>query len=186
MEQPTPTAPKPAEMTSATAPTTPSTTPTPAQTTTPNTTATGQTAKTPAILDPNRNAKGQFVKGNKPKSSFADRPQDRSNGHWKGRDTYDWCLRKFDQMTDAELDKWRKANPPSERTQAEKRALLRIKETTAESIKPKDRLNITAHIADRAYGKAVETVSQKVEITNPYDDLTTEQLEALAKQAENR
>lgn len=89
-------------------------------------------------------------------------------------------------MTDAELDKWRKANPPSERTQAEKRALLRIKETTAESIKPKDRLNITAHIADRAYGKAVETVSQKVEITNPYDDLTTEQLEALAKQAENR
>lgn len=182
MEQLTPTAPKPAETTPATATTTPSTTPTPAQ----NNTATGQTAKTPAILDPNRNAKGQFVKGNKPKSSFADRPQDRSNGHWRGRDTYDWCLRKFDQMTDAELDKWRKKNPPSERTQAEKRALLRIKETTAESIKPKDRLNITAHIADRAYGKAVETVSQKVEITNPYDDLTTEQLEALAKQAENR
>lgn len=170
MEQ-TPTAPKPA-------PTTPSTTA--------NNTITEQVEKTPAILDPYRNAKGQFVKGYKPKTTFADRPQDRSNGHWKGRDTYDWCLRKFDQMTDAELDKWRKANPPSERTQAEKRALLRIKETTAESIKPKDRLNITAHIADRAYGKAVETVSQKVEITNPYDDLTTEQLEALAKQAERQ
>lgn len=174
MEQPTPTAPKPAETT---------------QTTTENKTPTEQKAKIPASQDPYgsyRNAKGQFVKGIKPKSTFADRPQDRSNGHWRGRDTYDWCLRKFDQMTDAELDKWRKANPPSERTQAEKRALLRIKETTAESIKPKDRLNITAHIADRAYGKAVETVSQKVEITNPYDDLTTEQLEALAKQAENR
>ena len=181
--EPTPTtAPKPAETTPATATTTPSTTPTPAQ----NNTTTGQVEKTPAILDPYRNAKGQFIKGHKPKTTFADRPQDRSNGHWKGRDTYDWCLRKFDQMTDAELDKWRKANPPSERTQAEKRALLRIKETTAESIKPKDRLNITAHIADRAYGKAVETVSQKVEITNPYDDLTTEQLEALAKQAERQ
>lgn len=177
MEQ-TPTAPKPAETTPATATTTPNTTE--------NKTPTEQGAKIPASQDPYRNAKGQFVKGIKPKTTFADRPQDRSNGHWKGRDTYDWCLRKFDQMTDAELDKWRKANPPSERTQAEKRALLRIKETTAESIKPKDRLNITAHIADRAYGKAVETVSQKVEITNPYDDLTTEQLEALAKQAENR
>ena len=142
--------------------------------------ATGQVEKNGVIRTPD----GRFAKGSMPTAGFHTNPEWRSNGHWRGRDTYDWCLRKFDQMTDAELEKWKKEVPVSQRTQAEKRALLRINETTAREITPKDRLNITAHIADRAYGKAVETVNQKVEVANPYDELTTEQLEALAKQAE--
>lgn len=163
MEQ-TPTAPKPAE-------------------TTPNNTTTGQVAKIPATEDPNRNDKGQFVKGHKPKTSFADRPQDRSNGHWDSRKTLSFQYKKFMNMSVEDFKKWGQEVPQSERTMAEEIAYARVNEARGSA---KRGLKTTIEITDRTEGKATQYIESRTEITNPYDDLTTEQLEALAKQAENR
>lgn len=53
--------------------------------------------------DNDRNNKGQFIEGNKPKTSFADRPQHRHNGAWKKEDTARYKLEQMMSMNREEL-----------------------------------------------------------------------------------
>lgn len=50
-----------------------------------------------------RNSDGTFKKGYKPKSTFADRPQDRHNGSWHKEDTPRYWIEKFTSMSEQEL-----------------------------------------------------------------------------------
>lgn len=86
-------------------------------------------------------------------------------------------------MSVEDFKKWGQEVPQSERTMAEEIAYARVNEARGSA---KRGLKTTIEITDRTEGKATQYIESRAEITNPYDDLTTEQLEALAKQAENR
>lgn len=128
-----------------------------------------------------RTPDGRFAKGTKPIVSFRDYPQNRSNGHWDSRKTLSFQYKKFMNLSVEEFKKWGEEVPQAERTMAEEIAYARINEARGSA---KRGLKTTIEITDRTEGKATQYIESRTEITNPYDELTTEQLEALAKQAE--
>lgn len=133
---------------------------------------------------------GQFAKGNKPKTTFADRPQDIGNGAWKPENTPSYQYRRFYNMDKDEFIKYCKvwglvnfgpneklddeqfANIPRNHTIAEETGCRRVLEGITD-------LSTTKEITNRIEGMPVSNINATVE--NKYAQLTPEELKALAR-----
>lgn len=60
------------------------------------------------------------------KGGFAERPEDRSSGHWDSKNTFSYQMNKFKNMTVKEFMEYEQTHPDSERTVAESLAYARV------------------------------------------------------------
>lgn len=127
---------------------------------------------------------GQFAKGNKPKTTFADRPEDRNAGGWKPENTPTYQYRRFWNMPKKEFidlcKRWGLVKPEgdekfeidNDHTVVEESAARRV--LASMSSLPEMR-----EITNRVEGMPTAKVEAKVE--NKYSNLTDEELKALAR-----
>ncbi len=115
--------------------------------------ATVKTATNQAVYNnTNRDPSGRFIKGNKPKTSFADRPHHRSNGRWKKEDSISYQYKKFLQMSVKEFRNWYNVTDQKSRTMAMEVAYKTI--LLACSMRCNESLAATKEITTRTEGKA--------------------------------
>ena len=127
---------------------------------------------------------GRFVKGSKPASTFADRPDDRNSGGWKPEYTPTYQYRRFWNMSRkdfVELCKnWGLIQPKEgekieideSHTVVEESAARRVLAAMASMPEMRE-------ITNRVEGMPTTKVEAKVE--NKYSNLTDEELKALAR-----
>jgi len=116
-----------------------------------------------------RNQDGTFGKGHKPSTSFADRPEDRSNGRWKKEDSISYNYNLFLSMSEEDFAEYTPV------TKAQRIAYNRVKAS-------EESLNDVKEITDRTEGKAPQTldISNPDGSLNPYSQLSIEELRKFA------
>ncbi len=106
-----------------------------------------------------RTEDGKFAPGYKPKTTFADRPQDISPGGWKKENVFSYQFKRFMNMSQDEFREFAKT-PTSKMTMAERLAYTRV-------LHADKSLPDFKEVADRTEGKA----AQAVDITTNGKDL---------------
>lgn len=125
-----------------------------------------------------RTKDGKFAVGNKPICGFDKRPQDRASGRWDKNNSYSYWLNKFGTMSHEDRLAWQVENPPEKRSGFCQLALDQY--TDARKAMTSDaRLRVREAIADRVEGKPKQVIKQVVEVSDPYEGLTTEELKKL-------
>lgn len=105
------------------------------------------------------------------KGGFADHPENRSDGGWKKEDSISYQYNLIMRLSPKELASFKPE------TVAQKIALRRIKAAITEY-----GLNDTKEITDRTEGKPKQSIDFDGRLTtNPYGELTPEQLRKLAE-----
>lgn len=125
-----------------------------------------------------RTKDGRFAVGNKPVTSFKDRPQDRANGRWDKNNSYSYWLNKFGTMSHEDRLAWQVENPPEKRSGFCQLALDQYTDAR-KAITSDARLRVREAIADRVEGRPKQVIKQVVEVSDPYEGLTTEELKKL-------
>nr|DAR72042.1 MAG TPA: hypothetical protein [Caudoviricetes sp.] len=125
-----------------------------------------------------RTKDGRFAKGHKPVTSFKDRPQDRANGRWDKNNSYSYWLNKFGTMSHEDRLAWQVENPPEKRSGFCQLALDQYTDAR-KAITSDARLRVREAIADRVEGRPKQVIKQVVEVSDPYEGLTTEELKKL-------
>lgn len=115
----------------------------------------GPTNKAPTKQAADRNKKGQFKKGIKPKTTFADRPQDRSDGRWKKEDSISYQYHYLMSLPPQDLLKIIRTplNKIKDGSSARLIAIARVNNSLG-----KHGLPDTKEIADRTEGKAPQSI----------------------------
>lgn len=85
------------------------------------------------------------------KGGFGDNPQNRSDGRWSKEGSFAYWFSKFKDMTDDELEQWKKDVPPGQRKVACSLALTRIENA-------KSKLDEFKEVADRSEGKPKQAI----------------------------
>lgn len=118
------------------------------------------------VAKPLRDEKGRWLKGESPnptgKGGFQERPQDRSNGHWNSRYSYDYNVNRFGGMTNREINE--ELQHIDDMTQVEVGALqavLRMKGTSDKAFQA------FLALAERIDGKPKMKIESKVEHVEP-------------------
>ena len=132
-----------------------------------------------------RTKDGRFAVGNKPVTSFKDRPQDRANGRWDKNNSYSYWLNKFGTMSHEDRLAWHVKNPPEKRSGFCQLALDQYTDAR-KAITSDARLRVREAIADRVEGKPKQVIKQIVEVSDPYEGLTTEELKKLLKKDQQK
>ena len=87
------------------------------------------------------------------KGGFGDNPENiNRSGRWKSENSQRYCLNMFLNMTEEELDEWKKNNPRGKRTVAQTLALKRVEVA-------RDELADYKEVIDRTEGKAPQTIN---------------------------
>lgn len=110
------------------------------------------TATKQAVTD--RNSRGNFVTGNKPKVGFHTHPERRGNGRWSKEGSISYQYNVLLRMSDDEFEQY------VPETVAQKIAYMRIKQALSD-----DRLGLlnTIEITDRTEGKAKQDLGLSIE-----------------------
>ncbi len=132
-----------------------------------------------------RTKDGRFAKGNKPVCGFGERPQDRSNGRWDKNNSYSYWLNKFGTMSHEDRLAWQVENPPEKRSGFCQLALDQYTDAR-KAITSDARLRVREAIADRVEGRPKQVIKQVVEVSDPYEGLTTEELKKLLKKDQQK
>jgi len=101
-----------------------------------------------------RDERGRFINGNTPKTSFRDRPQDRSDGRWNSKMSFSYQYKKFLSMSVAEFEKWESDNDKKKRTVVEELVYRRTKEARTS-------LKDVKEITDRVDGRPQTIITKE-------------------------
>ncbi len=104
-----------------------------------------------------RTEDGKFAPGYKPKTTFADRPQDRSPGGWKKENVFSYQFKRFMNMSEQEFREFSRT-PKDTMTMAERLAYNRV-------LNADKSLADFKEIADRTEGKAAQAIDLSGEVT---------------------
>lgn len=94
------------------------------------------------------------------KGGFGDNPQNRSDGRWSKESSFSYWFNKLKDMTEDELDQWKKDTPEGSRKVACSLALTRVEKARSE-------LREFQEVADRSEGRP----KQAVDITSGGDKI---------------